>query len=47
VYEDAEAPVYLDTSNPANVPDYAGVGFEEIGRGTLPRDTPIWFMRRP
>ena len=47
VCEDAEAPVYLDTSNPDNVPYYAAAGFEEIGRGTLPRDTPMWFMRRP
>jgi GNAT superfamily N-acetyltransferase len=47
VLEEAEAPVYLDTSNPANVPYYASFGFEEIGRGRLPRDTPMWFMRRP
>jgi ribosomal protein S18 acetylase RimI-like enzyme len=47
VCEDAGAPVYLDTSNPANVPYYASAGFEEIGRGMLPRDTPMWFMRRP
>jgi ribosomal protein S18 acetylase RimI-like enzyme len=47
VSKDAEAPVYLDTSNPANVPYYASAGFEEIGRGLLPRDTPMWFMRRP
>jgi ribosomal protein S18 acetylase RimI-like enzyme len=47
VCEDAEAPVYLDTSNPDNVPYYASAGFEEIGEGTLPRDTPMWFMRRP
>jgi GNAT superfamily N-acetyltransferase len=47
VHEDAEAPVYLDTSNPDNVPYYAANGFEEIGRGVLPRDTPMWFMRRP
>jgi GNAT superfamily N-acetyltransferase len=46
VFEDAEAPVYLDTSNPDNVPYYAGAGFEEIGRGVLPRNTPMWFMRR-
>jgi GNAT superfamily N-acetyltransferase len=45
--EDADAPVYLDTSNPDNVPYYAGNGFEEIGRGVLPRNTPMWFMRRP
>ena len=47
VTEEAEAPVYLDTTNPANVPYYASAGFEEIGRATVPRDTPIWFMRRP
>jgi ribosomal protein S18 acetylase RimI-like enzyme len=47
VYEDAGAPVYLDTSNPDNVPYYASAGFEEIGRGVLPRSTPMWFMRRP
>jgi GNAT superfamily N-acetyltransferase len=47
VCEEAEAPVYLDTSNPDNVPYYASAGFEEVGRGTLPRDTPMWFMRRP
>ena len=47
VCEQAEAPVYLDTSNLDNVPYYASAGFEEIGRGMLPRDTPMWFMRRP
>jgi ribosomal protein S18 acetylase RimI-like enzyme len=47
VFEDAEAPVYLDTSNPDNVPYYASAGFKEIGRGMLPRSTPMWFMRRP
>jgi ribosomal protein S18 acetylase RimI-like enzyme len=47
VCEEAEAPVYLDTSNPDNVPYYASAGFEEIGRGSLPRNTPMWFMRRP
>jgi ribosomal protein S18 acetylase RimI-like enzyme len=47
VYEDADAPVYLDTSNPDNVPYYASAGFEDIGRGMLPRSTPMWFMRRP
>jgi ribosomal protein S18 acetylase RimI-like enzyme len=45
--EDAEAPVYLDTSNPANVPCYASFGFEEIGRAVLPRGATMWFMRRP
>jgi GNAT superfamily N-acetyltransferase len=47
VIEDADAPVYLDTSNPDNVPFYAANGFKEIGRGVLPRNTPMWFMRRP
>jgi ribosomal protein S18 acetylase RimI-like enzyme len=43
----AEAPVYLDTANPANVPYYASLGFEEIGRAPLPRGATMWFMRRP
>jgi ribosomal protein S18 acetylase RimI-like enzyme len=47
VCNDAEAPVYLDTSNPDNVPYYASDGFEEIGRADLPRQPPMWFMRRP
>jgi GNAT superfamily N-acetyltransferase len=47
VIEDAEAPVYLDTSNPANLPYYAGFGFEEIGRAALPRGATMWFMKRP
>jgi GNAT superfamily N-acetyltransferase len=47
VFEDAEAPVYLDTANPANVPYYASFGFEEIGRAALPRGANMWFMRRP
>jgi len=47
VFEEAEAPVYLDTSNPANVPYYASAGFEEIGRSPLPRGANLWFMRRP
>jgi hypothetical protein len=32
---------------PDDAPYYASNGFEGIGRGTLPRDTPMWFMRRP
>jgi ribosomal protein S18 acetylase RimI-like enzyme len=47
VCEDAEGPVYLDTSNPDNVPYYSSAGFEEIGKADLPRQTPMWFMRRP
>jgi GNAT superfamily N-acetyltransferase len=47
VFADAEAPVYLDTANPANVPYYASFGFEELGRAALPRGATMWFMRRP
>jgi GNAT superfamily N-acetyltransferase len=48
VAEDAGgAPVYLDTSNPANVPYYAGLGFEEIGSEPLPRGARMWFMKLP
>ncbi|HJU48282.1 MAG TPA: GNAT family N-acetyltransferase, partial [Gaiellaceae bacterium] len=47
VFEDAGAPVYLDTSNPANLPYYASFGFEEIGSGDLPRGAKMWFMKRP
>ena len=47
VYEEAKAPVYLDTANPANVPYYASNGYEEIGRADGPRGATMWFMRRP
>ena len=47
VFDEAEAPVYLETANPANVPYYASNGFEEIGRAPLPRGATMWFMRRP
>jgi GNAT superfamily N-acetyltransferase len=47
VFEEAEAPVYLDTANPANVPYYASFGFEEIGSEALPRGARMWFMKRP
>ncbi|MEA2329984.1 MAG: hypothetical protein QOH58_122 [Thermoleophilaceae bacterium] len=47
VFQDAEAPVYLDTANPANVPYYASFGFEELGRAQLPRGATMYFMRRP
>jgi len=47
VYEDAEAPVYLDTANPANVPYYASNGYEELGQAAGPRGATMWFMRRP
>jgi GNAT superfamily N-acetyltransferase len=47
VYEEAEAPVYLDTANPANVPYYASNGFKETGSAAGPRGATVWFMRRP
>ena len=47
VYDEAAAPVYLDTANPANVPYYAAGGYEEIGRAAGPRGATMWFMRRP
>jgi ribosomal protein S18 acetylase RimI-like enzyme len=49
VYESADgAPVFLDTSNPANVPYYASNGFEEQGKVDGPRGSTLWFMlRRP
>jgi GNAT superfamily N-acetyltransferase len=47
VAETADAPVYLDTANPANVPYYASCGFEEIGRAPLPRGATMWYMKRP
>jgi GNAT superfamily N-acetyltransferase len=47
VYADAEAPVYLDTANPANVPYYASNGYEETGSAAGPRGATMWFMKRP
>src|SRR6187549_617057 len=49
VYGDAQerddpAPVYLDTANPANVPYYAGNGYEELGKAAGPRGASMWFM---
>jgi GNAT superfamily N-acetyltransferase len=46
VFEEATAPVYLDTANPANVPYYASFGFEEVGRAALPRGATMWFLHR-
>jgi ribosomal protein S18 acetylase RimI-like enzyme len=46
VYQEATAPVYLDTANPANVPYYARNGFEELGSAAGPRGATMWFMRR-
>ena len=47
VCEEADAPVYLDTANPANVPYYVSNGFEELGKAAGPRGATMWFMRRP
>jgi len=46
VCEEADAPVYLDTANPANVPYYVSNGFEELGKAAGPRGATMWFMRR-
>jgi GNAT superfamily N-acetyltransferase len=45
--DSGDAPVYLDTANPANVPYYVSLGFEEIGSEPLPRGARMWFMKRP
>jgi GNAT superfamily N-acetyltransferase len=45
--DEAQAPLYLNTANPDNVPYYASFGFEEIGQAPLPRGANMWFMRRP
>jgi GNAT superfamily N-acetyltransferase len=42
-----EVVAHLDTGNAANLPYYAGFGFRVEGEATLPRATPVWFMRRP
>ncbi len=47
VYAEAEADVYLDTANPANVPYYASNGYEETGSAAGPRGATMWFMKRP
>jgi len=47
VHEEATAPVYLDTANPANVPYYASNGYEETGTSPAPRGSRMWFMTRP
>jgi GNAT superfamily N-acetyltransferase len=47
VHDEATAPVYLDTANPANVPYYASNGYEETGSSPAPRGATMWFMTRP
>jgi GNAT superfamily N-acetyltransferase len=43
----AEAPLFLDTANPDNVPYYVSCGFQETGQADLPRGATMWFMTRP
>lgn len=45
--DDAGLPVYLETTNPDNVPYYHSLGFVETGREKLPRGAPLWLMLRP
>jgi GNAT superfamily N-acetyltransferase len=41
-----DLPVYLETTRPANVPYYAGFGFQVTGEAELPRGARVWFMWR-
>jgi GNAT superfamily N-acetyltransferase len=41
-----EAPAYLWTGNPANLPYYGSHGFEVIGEALIPGGVPNWFMQR-
>ena len=40
-----DVPVYLETSNPDNLPYYRSNGYEVVGDGPLPRGERIWFLR--
>ena len=40
-----EVPVYLETSNPDNLPYYRSNGYEVVGDDALPRGERIWFLR--
>ena len=44
--EERELPVYLETSNPDNLPYYGSFGFERTGEAPLPRGATVWFLRR-
>ena len=44
--EERELPVYLETSNPDNLPYYGAFGFERTGEAPLPRGATVWFLRR-
>lgn len=43
----AEAPAYLYTGNPDNLPYYRSFGFAVLDEGRIGGDTPVWFMERP
>lgn len=43
----ADAPAFLITSNPANVPIYERIGFAVLTRGQLPQGPSLWGMLRP
>jgi GNAT superfamily N-acetyltransferase len=45
--DDTSLPVYLETTNPDNVPYYHSLGFAETGCERLPRGAPLWLMLRP
>jgi ribosomal protein S18 acetylase RimI-like enzyme len=44
--ERREAPAYLETTKPENVPYYAGFGFRVVDEAELPRGAHVWFMLR-
>ncbi len=41
----ADRPIYLDTTNPTNVPYYRSHGYREIGNARLLRGATAWFMQ--
>jgi GNAT superfamily N-acetyltransferase len=45
--DSVEAPAYLWTANPDNVPYYRGHGFEVFHEEVIPGGVPNWFMERP
>lgn len=42
-----DAPAFLITSNPANVPIYERIGFAVLTQGRLPQGPSLWGMLRP
>ena len=45
--DSAEAPAYLWTANPDNLPYYRSHGFESFAEEIIPGGVPNWFMERP